>query len=220
MSQNQQLFKKQVLQDAIWGILQQYIFASPFRPFGEEGRKLENAWRDMDPEIKAKEDIGGVYTWPKPTAETERWRYINITEGRAAFTQATVSEWDPRAKLRIGLESVIDSLKKELASSLEEIVGSRRDDGHYLRTLEELPRKAVNMWLTFGIQRCRVRVIVREPHLTAATEKIRQAMAGGWELVIIPELQRVGTAKGSDLRAKPHRISDGQIYLVSPARRQ
>jgi hypothetical protein len=58
MSPHQQSFKKQVLQDMIWGILQQYIFASPFRPFGEEGRKLETAWRNLDSEIKAEEDIG------------------------------------------------------------------------------------------------------------------------------------------------------------------
>jgi hypothetical protein len=58
MSPHQQLFKKQVLQDTIWGILQQYIFASPFRPFGEEGRKLETAWRNLDSEIEAEEDIG------------------------------------------------------------------------------------------------------------------------------------------------------------------
>jgi DNA repair exonuclease SbcCD ATPase subunit len=58
MSPHHQSFKKQVLQDMIWGILQQYIFASPFRPFGEEGQKLETAWKNLDPELKAEEGIG------------------------------------------------------------------------------------------------------------------------------------------------------------------
>lgn len=44
LSQNQRLFKKQILQDIIWVILHNYIFCSPFRILGEEGQSLETQW--------------------------------------------------------------------------------------------------------------------------------------------------------------------------------
>lgn len=46
LSGNQRLLKKQILQDSVWVILHENIFCSPFRVFGEEGRRLESQWND------------------------------------------------------------------------------------------------------------------------------------------------------------------------------
>lgn len=40
----QRLVQKQLLQNVIWSILNKHIFGSPFRMFGDEGRKLEINW--------------------------------------------------------------------------------------------------------------------------------------------------------------------------------
>lgn len=43
---NLRLLKKNILQDSIWTILNQHIFGSPFRIFGDEGQLLDIEWRD------------------------------------------------------------------------------------------------------------------------------------------------------------------------------
>jgi len=44
LSTNQRVLKKQILQDSMWVMLHDFIFCSPFRIFGEEGRILESQW--------------------------------------------------------------------------------------------------------------------------------------------------------------------------------
>jgi chromosome segregation ATPase len=46
LARNQRLLRKQILQDSVWVILHEYIFCSPFRILGEEGRSLESQWSD------------------------------------------------------------------------------------------------------------------------------------------------------------------------------
>lgn len=46
ISKNPKRLKKELLQDSLWMILYENIFCSPFRVFGEEGRKLETQWND------------------------------------------------------------------------------------------------------------------------------------------------------------------------------
>lgn len=46
LSKNPKRLKKELLQDSLWMILYENIFCSPFRVFGEEGRKLEAQWND------------------------------------------------------------------------------------------------------------------------------------------------------------------------------
>jgi hypothetical protein len=43
---SQRALKRQILQDTIWVILQCYIFNSPFRVFGEEGRSMEKEYKE------------------------------------------------------------------------------------------------------------------------------------------------------------------------------
>jgi hypothetical protein len=46
LSDNQRSLKQQMLQNIIWRSLYEYIFCSPFRVLGEEGRLLEKQWND------------------------------------------------------------------------------------------------------------------------------------------------------------------------------
>ena len=45
-SSNDRAFRKQILQDQIWCLLREFIFCSPFRVFGDEGRLLETQWNE------------------------------------------------------------------------------------------------------------------------------------------------------------------------------
>jgi DNA repair exonuclease SbcCD ATPase subunit len=46
LSDNQRSLKQQILQNIIWRSLYEYIFCSPFRVLGEEGKLLEKQWND------------------------------------------------------------------------------------------------------------------------------------------------------------------------------
>lgn len=51
---NQQLsIRRQVIQDSVWRILNENIFCSPFRVFGEEGKMLEVEWKQSFPESES-----------------------------------------------------------------------------------------------------------------------------------------------------------------------
>lgn len=43
--ENPRLLKRSILQDSIWTTLHKYVFGSPFRMFGEEGKLLDNEWK-------------------------------------------------------------------------------------------------------------------------------------------------------------------------------
>jgi hypothetical protein len=138
----------------------------------------------------------GSYTWPKPEMETERWRYVTIKECRAALRQALPSEWDPRAKLKKGFKTSIDALRKEFTSTLSEVANL---DKSSVQAMEKMTMKAANMWLEFGMQRCRILVVLQGSNLKSAEERIQRAQEKTLELAVVPELKRFGNSKGQNL---------------------
>jgi hypothetical protein len=136
------------------------------------------------------------YTWPKPEIETERWRYVTIKECRAALRQPVPSEWDPRAKLKKGFKTSIDALRKELTLTISESVNL---DTSSVQAIERMTLKAASMWLEFGMQRCRILVLVQGSNLKSLEEKIKRAQEHTLKLVLVPELKKFGNSNGHDL---------------------
>jgi hypothetical protein len=46
LSRNQKTLERQILKDTIWVTLHEFVFCSPFRVFGDEGRALESKWNE------------------------------------------------------------------------------------------------------------------------------------------------------------------------------
>ncbi len=128
--------------------------------------------------------------------ETERWRYVTIKECRAALRKPVPSEWDPRAKLKREFKTSIDALRKEMASTIGELVALDKGD---IQTLEKVTIKAVNVWLELEMQRCRIFLEVPASKLKSAEEKVQKVHEGSLELVMVPALKRFGNSKGLDL---------------------
>lgn len=128
--------------------------------------------------------------------ETERWRYVTIRECRAALRQPVPSQWDPRAKLKKGFQTTIEDLKREMTSTIGELVTL---DKNSIQSLEKIAMRAARTWLEFGLQRCRIMVVVQGSNLSMAEEKVQKAQQDGLELVIVPELKRFGTSNGENL---------------------
>lgn len=233
LSQNQRLLKKQILQDSIWVLLHDFIFCSPFRIFGEEGQSLERQWSRncgnlngsspvmalQNPEqtltVPDTEADNVEYIWPKPGMETERWRYVTVKEARAALKQPT-SEWDPRAKPKKGFKISIEALRSDFAAMLGDVVTL---DKRNIQAIEKLTIKAANMWLEFGMQRCRLLVVFQGSNLNSAEAKIQAAEEDSLELVVVPELKRFGNSKGQELnRSEIVAGCEGEIVEVSTQR--
>lgn len=84
---------------------------------------------------------------------------------------------------------------------------------------DSIVMKAVNMWLEFGMQRCRILVVMQGPKLRSIGEKIRTAHGETLELIVRPELKRFGNSKGQDVHIE-ETVEDcvGEIAKVSMSR--
>jgi hypothetical protein len=157
----------------------------------------------------------GCYIWPKPSIDAERWRYATIKECRAAL-EKPVSEWDPWARLKKGFKTSLDALTQELTSTLGEV--SNLDESS-VQAAGSIIKKAAKMWLEFGMQRCRILVIVRGSNLKSAEERIQRAQEATLKLVLVPELKRFGNSKGQDVHvAETVGGCDGEMVEVSMPR--
>src|SRR5207244_3752705 len=90
----------------------------------------------------------------------------------------------------------IDALEKELTSALGEVSNL---DKSRVQTADSIVMKAAKMWLEFGMQRCRILVVVQGSNLKSTEEKIQRAKGAALELVVVPQLKRFGNSKGQDV---------------------
>lgn len=226
LSKNPKRLKKELLQDSLWMILYENIFCSPFRVFGEEGRKLEAQWNDAfgkgllpffclglffsDIETGS-QSVGRFYNWPTPGLEAERWRYETIKQCQEALAQSA-SDLDPRAKLKKNFKISLDNTRKKLSDAVAKVSGL---DKGLLQSLDDIPKKAAKMWIEMGTQRCRIFVFMQGSNLTSQSDRVKKACEDVLELVIIPQLWRFGNSKGQDLYKKELiKGCDGSISSV------
>ncbi|KAL2073567.1 hypothetical protein VTL71DRAFT_10893 [Oculimacula yallundae] len=195
MLSNQRLLGKYIVHDTIWIILNENVFQSPFRVMGEEGQKLEQQWL-ADCGNQKETQIGTEeFQWPAPGVETERWRYSTVKECQAALMQPA-SEWDARARLKERFKNAMEKLQGDLITALDELIVVDEQTNH---AVEKITKKAANMWLAFGTQRCRILLAFKGSNLKTAEDKIREAQEGSLKLTVEPTLMRFGNSKGQDL---------------------
>lgn len=137
----------------------------------------------------------GDYKWPKPSLDAERWRYETVKQCQAVLKHPT-SESDPRARLKKGFKTAKGRIREELMATLEEIANL---DQSTLQALENLTTKAVNMWLEFSTQRCRILVSMPGSNFSSYSDKARKAREDSLKLTLVPGLRRRGNSKGQNL---------------------
>jgi hypothetical protein len=105
---------------------------------------------------------------------------------------------------------------QELTSTLGEI--SNLDKSN-VQAAGSIIKKAAKMWLEFGMQRCRILVIVQGSNLGSVEERIQRAREATLELVVVPELKRFGNSKGQDVHIEETVGGcDGEMVAVSMTR--
>lgn len=135
------------------------------------------------------------YAWPKPTLESERWRYRTTTRLQEAVKQPA-SKWDPNSELKNEYNRSLESITKELSETLENV---SQLDRPTQQALEEIPKKAAEMWIEMVTQRCRIVVFLPGSNLKSQSDRVKKAREGGFELVVMPGMRRFGNSKGQDL---------------------
>lgn len=195
---NQRILKKSIIQSCVWTILLEHVYCSPFRLFGEEGEKLEKEWaekcsagdEDSDPYLG-----NGIYTWPKPSIKTERWRYFTVYGCRETLTSRP-SAYDERASLVKHFRKNLDDTTEKIEALLRKVSVVTSDT---TRAIKLMIKSISNMWLEFGMNRCRLIIFLKNTKPKSIEEQITEAEKGSLTLATIPGVRRYGNEKGDDL---------------------
>ena len=90
-------------------------------------------------------------------------------------------------------------------------------DQSKLQAMENVVKKAINLWLEFETQRCRLVIAMPGSSLTSKSERVKKALAGDLVLTLVPELRRYGDSNGQDLHLK-QRVGgcEAETVRISP----
>jgi hypothetical protein len=104
-----------------------------------------------------------------------------------------LSEYSKRQKLRQGYEQSLEHTQKELSQALEHISTL---DVTALKSIRNISEKASRLWVTLGAQRYRLLIAIHGLNATTESLKPRPSKDHFVELVVRPELRRIGDSAG------------------------
>ncbi|KAI9773910.1 MAG: hypothetical protein M1840_006136 [Geoglossum simile] len=190
-SRNERRTKKYIVQNVIWVILYEKIFCTPFRVLGSKGKSLEQEWMGM-----YGQDRKSTGLYPKPTKPSEKWRYETMKEAYEAVSQP-LQKWDPGYGVKQGYELSMKEIIEDISRELGRVAFVDEKDNP---RISDLARKAAKLWLEVGQQRCRIFLLMSssgEKPLRSDKSSLDRDRAQ--ELVVVPELRRMGNAQGERL---------------------
>jgi hypothetical protein len=109
------------------------------------------------------------------------------------------SDIDPRAKIKKGFKESRDNLMRELKAAVSVVA---MVDQVVLADIEKLVKKAINVWLEFELQRCRLMITMPTDRVDSEQEKADLAGERKLELTSSPGLVRYGDDGGQDLEIR------------------
>jgi hypothetical protein len=207
---NERVTKQEVMQNTLWVILYKKIFCTPFRVLGEEGKALELEWVktygqgellcgctvSMTKFVEDKRSNGAAALCPRPTKASEKWRYEAMKECVEATTEPGM-DGKANHNVKEGYELTLKEITDALSHELARVALIDRSDKQRMRLLVT---KAAQLWLEVGQQRCRMFLLMsnsgREPAQSGPTSLNRD---GRMELVVVPEVRRLGNVQGDRL---------------------
>lgn len=134
--------------------------------------------------------------WPTPGIKAERWRYFTVYGCREAL-KTQPSDYDPRIHLKNDFNKNLVDTTKKIDSFLKSI---STPSSETIRAIRLLLKGISNMWLEFGMNRCRIMIFLKdvaEPR--SIKDQMAEAQKGSLQLVIVPGIRRYGNEKGDDL---------------------
>jgi hypothetical protein len=144
------------------------------------------------------------FEYPKPTKITETWRYERLRSIGEALSKSQSSTHDPETnnKMQQSLSTWLTAIENDIYHIILS-VAAPEEARSSMPGCKEIADDAVRMWLDFGKERYRlVMAMPIDVHIAVPVENAIP------ELVIEPELRRIGNGNGEHLD-KEHLVSDG-----------
>ncbi|KAH7342510.1 hypothetical protein BKA65DRAFT_504248 [Rhexocercosporidium sp. MPI-PUGE-AT-0058] len=193
-SENERRMKQYLIQNTLWVILYERVFCTPFRVLGEEGKALERDWIHefgSDSGVSSSQILG-----PRPTKESEVWRYETMKKCVEATSQASGGV-DPKNALKRDYERSVTETVQELFEELGKVSAVSSSEK---QRMGDLVRKAAKLWMEIGQQRYRMFVLMSDTDIEPTRSRFEAVNRDGkLGLVVIPELRRMGNAQGEKL---------------------
>lgn len=127
------------------------------------------------------------FEWPRPFPDTEKWRYEEVKKCLDALDRGEVD-------LKQAYESSLASAAQELSNAIGSVTSINNDT---LNEMKALGRKASRLWLQMGTQRCRILIFIPDSIKSPIQRNSRRGR--NTELVILPEMRRIGNSQGEEL---------------------
>jgi len=112
-------------------------------------------------------------------------------------TSQPLMEWEDNYNVKQGYESSVKETTEDISRELARVAFVSGSDK---QRMSDLVRKAARLWLEVGQQRCRMFLLMsyssKEPSRSGQAFLDRD---GTQELVVVPELRRMGNAQGERL---------------------
>ena len=112
-------------------------------------------------------------------------------------TSQPLMDWEDNYDVKLGYESSVKETTEDMSRELARVAPMSGGDK---QRMSDLVRKAARLWLEVGQQRCRMFLLMSH----SSKEPSRSGPAsldpdGTQELVVVPELRRMGNAQGERL---------------------
>ena len=141
--------------------------------------------------------------WPEPSQKCEEWRYNTMTTCVEAVEKPAGDPMLKRAFVE-GVQRVCD----EITRDLNRVVANTNNLQKFIK---DIAHQATKLWLDLGVQRCRILIII-PPESRGTSGKLDRA--GSRELIVQPEIQRIGNAQGENLDTQEVVICKMEIHQL------
>jgi hypothetical protein len=132
---------------------------------------------------------------PKPTKGSEKWRYEKMKKCVEAISQPLM-EMEPYYNVKRQFESTLTETSEEIYHELMKVAYL---DNIEKQRIRDLVKRAAKLWLEVGQQRYRMFLIMTNSTQEPARSNESALRAGKMQLVVAPELRRMGNAQGERL---------------------
>lgn len=75
-------------------------------------------------------------------------------------------------------------------------------DASSTQAMTKIAKRAANMWLEYGMQRCRIVVLCEVSSFKQPAERVRSVDEEGFQIMVVPMIKRFGNSKGSELHTE------------------
>ena len=133
---------------------------------------------------------------PKPTKDSEKWRYEKIKDCLKTINQSLVDS-EPNHNLKQSYQQCLNDTMEDVSKEVGRVAST---DVSEKQRMMDLVRKAAKLWLEFGQQQYRTYLLMSK----SGSQPSRSGQAfvstdGMQELVVGPEVRRMGDLQGERL---------------------